>query len=50
MFTSLLLGLSFPLYPLNLLVLNTLDGEQLAMHGQAYPLAVELRGVPLLML
>ncbi len=34
----------------NLLVLNTLDGDQLAMHGQAYPLAVELRGIPLLML
>ncbi len=34
----------------DLLVLNTLDGDQLAMHGQAYPLAVELRGVPLLML
>ncbi len=34
----------------DLLVLNTLDGDQLAMHGQAYPLAVELRGIPLLML
>jgi hypothetical protein len=34
----------------DLLVLNTWDGDQLAMHGQAYPLAVELRGVPLLML
>ncbi len=34
----------------DLLVLNTLDGDQLAMHGQAYPLAVELRAVPLLML
>ena len=34
----------------DLLVLNTLDGDQLAMHGQAYPLAVELRGAPLLML
>ncbi len=34
----------------DLLVLNTMDGGQLAMHGQAYPLAVELRGVPLLML
>jgi len=37
-------------HQVDLLVLNTLDGEQLAMHGQAYPLAVELRGVPLLML
>ena len=35
---------------IDLLVLNTLDGNQLAMHGQAYPLAVELRGIPLLML
>jgi hypothetical protein len=34
----------------DLLVLNTLDGDQLAMHGQAYPLAVELRAIPLLML
>ncbi len=34
----------------DLLVLNTLDGDQLAMHGQAYPLAVELRSIPLLML
>lgn len=35
---------------IDLLVLNTMDGDQLAMHGQAYPLAVELRHVPLLML
>lgn len=35
---------------IDLLVLNTMDGDQLAMHGQAYPLAVELREVPLLML
>ena len=35
---------------IDLLVLNTMDGDQLAMHGQAYPLAVELRGIPLLML
>ena len=34
----------------DLLVLNTLDGDQLAMHGQVYPLAVELRSVALLML
>ncbi len=34
----------------DLLVLNTLDGSHLAMHGRAYPLAVELRGIPLLML
>jgi nucleotide-binding universal stress UspA family protein len=34
----------------DLLVLNTLDGDQLAMHGQAYPLAVRLRDIPLLML
>jgi hypothetical protein len=35
---------------IDLLVLNTMDGDQLAMHGQAYPLAVELRAIPLLML
>ena len=35
---------------IDLLILNTWDGDQLAMHGQAYPLAVELRGIPLLML
>jgi nucleotide-binding universal stress UspA family protein len=34
----------------DLLVLNTMDGDQLAMHGQAYPLAVELREIPLLLL
>ena len=33
-----------------LLVLNTRDEDQLAMHGLAYPLAVELRDVPMLML
>lgn len=37
-------------HEVDLLVLNTMDGDQLAMHGQAYPLAVELRGIPLLML
>lgn len=35
---------------IDLLVMNTLDGEQLAMHGHAYPLAIELRQIPLLML
>ncbi len=34
----------------DLLVINTMDDDQLAMHGLAYPLAVELRQVPLLML
>ena len=34
----------------DLLVLNTKDEDQLAMHGQAYPLAVELRQIPILML
>ena len=34
----------------DLLVLNTLDGDHFAMHGQAYPLAVKLRSIPLLML
>ena len=34
----------------NLLVLNTRDEDQLAMHGLAHPLAVGLRRIPLLML
>ena len=34
----------------DLLVLNTKDDDQLAMHGLAYPLAVQLRHTPLLML
>ncbi len=34
----------------DLLVVNTMDEDQLAMHGLAYPLAVELRQIPLLML
>jgi len=34
----------------DLLVLHTKDDDQLAMHGAAYALAVELRGIPLLML
>jgi nucleotide-binding universal stress UspA family protein len=35
---------------IDLLVMNTKDEDQLAMHGLAYPLAVELRDIPLLML
>ena len=34
----------------DLLVMNTKDEDHSAMHGLAYPLAVELRDVPLLML
>jgi hypothetical protein len=34
----------------DLIVMNTKDDDQLAMHGLAYPLAVELRGVAILML
>ena len=34
----------------DLLMLNTKDNDQLAMHGLAYPLCVELRDVPLLLL
>ena len=37
-------------HAVDLLVLNTKDDDQLAMHGLAYPLAVELRRIPLLML
>lgn len=35
---------------IQLLVLHTKDNEQLAMHGLAYPLAIELRETPLLLL
>tara|TARA_B100000475_G_scaffold191550_1_gene164578 strand:- start:3462 stop:4322 length:861 start_codon:yes stop_codon:yes gene_type:complete len=35
---------------IDLLVMYTKDDEQLAMHGVAYPLAVELKTTPLLML
>ena len=34
----------------DLLVMNTKDEDQLAMHGLAYPLAIELRSIPLLLL
>jgi hypothetical protein len=34
----------------DLLVFNTKDDDQLAMHGLAYPLAIELTNTPLLML
>jgi len=37
-------------HEVDMLVLNTRDDEQLAMHGLAYPIAVELRDIPLLML
>ncbi|MCH9681320.1 MAG: hypothetical protein K0V04_07800 [Deltaproteobacteria bacterium] len=37
-------------HQVDLLVLNTRDDDQMAMHGLAYPLAVELRATPLLML
>lgn len=37
-------------YEIDLLAMNTKDDDQLAMHGMAYPLAIELRQIPLLML
>lgn len=37
-------------HQVDLLVFNTKDHDQLAMHGLAYPLAIELRQIPLLML
>jgi hypothetical protein len=37
-------------HEVDLLVMHTKDEDQLAMHGLAYPLAVELREIPLLML
>ena len=37
-------------HKVHLLVLHTKDEDQLAMHGGAYPLAVELRHIPLLLI
>jgi hypothetical protein len=37
-------------HDIDLLLMNSKDDDQLAMHGLAYPLAVELRDTPLLML
>ena len=37
-------------YQVDLMVMNSKDEDQLAMHGKAHPLAVELRSTPLLFL
>ncbi|PCJ52010.1 MAG: hypothetical protein COA79_24845 [Planctomycetota bacterium] len=37
-------------HKVDLFVMNTKDNDQMAMHGMAYPLAIELRHIPLLML
>ena len=37
-------------HEVDLLIMNTKDEDRLAMHGIAYPLAVELREIPLLLL
>ena len=37
-------------HQVDLLVVNTKDEDQLAMHGLAYALSVELRSTPILML
>ena len=37
-------------HEIDMVVINTKDEDQLAMHGLAYPLTVELRRVPLLLL
>ncbi|PCJ95206.1 MAG: hypothetical protein COA45_12215 [Zetaproteobacteria bacterium] len=37
-------------HKVDLLIMNAKDHDQLAMHGMAYPLAIELRQIPLLML
>jgi len=37
-------------HDIDLLVMGTKDDDQLAMHGLAYPLAVEMRDTPLLMI
>ena len=37
-------------HAVDLLIMNTKDDDQLAMHGMVYPLTVCLRDIPLLML
>jgi hypothetical protein len=37
-------------HEIDMLVMNTKDDDQMAMHGMAYPLAVELHSLPLLLL
>jgi len=37
-------------HEVDVLVLHTRDADQMAMHGLAYPIAVELRNIPLLLL
>ena len=37
-------------HDIDLLVVNTKDDDQLAMHGMAYPLSVEMRDIPMMML
>jgi len=37
-------------HKVDLLVMNTKDKEQMAIHGLAYPLVVELRSIPLLLI
>ncbi len=37
-------------HDVSLLVMNTKDEQQLAMHGMAYPLTVELRETPLMLI
>ena len=37
-------------HEVDLLVMHTKDEDQMAMHGMAYPLAIELRQIPLLLL
>jgi len=37
-------------HEIDLLVMHTKTDDHLAMHGAAYPLAVELRQIPILMI
>ena len=37
-------------HEIDLLILHTKDDDQLAMHGLAYPLAVEMRKRPMLLI
>ena len=37
-------------HEVDLLIMETKDEDQLAMHGLAHPLAIEIREIPLLMI
>jgi hypothetical protein len=37
-------------YQIDLVIMNSKDDDQLAMHGLAYPIAIELRNAPLVLI